>query len=440
MKFMPDHTVVKIIYTRSWSLLTGIFIVFLVTTRQTPEEQGYYYLLLSAASLQVFIEMGLTTVIQQHVGHQYANLRWDNKSRFIKGPASQRNYIRGILKNAIKWFGVGGTLGSITLFFMGVLYFKYLIANDQISPFLNLVWAIISLSILMNLLLAPYFAVMEGLGKIDSISTIRLIQSKLYSITLIIGLVMNLGIISLGLAMVISSLAGAFLLYRRHKYVLFQFSKFFGVGAKKNSSVSIYEFQSKIAVSWLCGYVIFQGPVITAGIELDAAGAGRVGLTLQMLNVVSSMAMTWIAAKAPAMATFRGANQKNKLNQMFRTQSIRSIFFFVTCLLGFFLIYVLAAYKEISYIERFESANHFFIYGLASFFNTIVFGFAIYLRSNLDEPLMWVSLAHCLVSIFGYGLVLNGFPAIGIPLTFLIGATLSFGMSWIIFKEEYKKN
>jgi hypothetical protein len=49
--------------SRVWGLLAGPVTMFLLASRFSPEQQGYYYTLSCLLALQIFFNMGLLFVI-----------------------------------------------------------------------------------------------------------------------------------------------------------------------------------------------------------------------------------------------------------------------------------------------------------------------------------------------------------------------------------------
>ena len=60
----------------------------------------------------------------------------------------------------------------------------------------------------------------------------------------------------------------------------------------------VWAFQWRIAVSWLCGYFIFQlyNPVLFA--YHGAVTAGQMGMSLSLANALISVAISWVNTKA----------------------------------------------------------------------------------------------------------------------------------------------
>jgi hypothetical protein len=66
----------------------------------------------------------------------------------------------------------------------------------------------------------------------------------------------------------------------------------------------VWHFQWRIAVSWLCGYFIFQlyNPVLFA--YKGAVIAGQMGMSLTLCAALQSISISWINTKAPRFGAF----------------------------------------------------------------------------------------------------------------------------------------
>ena len=61
---------------RASQAFVGLGTIFVITRWFKPEEQGYYYIFASLLGLQVLFELGLSFVILQFSGHEFATLSW----------------------------------------------------------------------------------------------------------------------------------------------------------------------------------------------------------------------------------------------------------------------------------------------------------------------------------------------------------------------------
>ena len=61
------------VLVQAWSVLAAPVTLAAIVGRLSAAEQGYYYTFNSLLALQVFVDLGLTTVIVQFAGHKWSS-------------------------------------------------------------------------------------------------------------------------------------------------------------------------------------------------------------------------------------------------------------------------------------------------------------------------------------------------------------------------------
>ena len=108
-RFEVDRAIFYGLVTKLWSLCSGPVTATVIATRFTPEIQGYYYTFATILALQVFIELGLGTVIIQFVSHEWSKLSF-GKSGTIEGDTDSLSRLSSIAKIAFKWYVIAAVL------------------------------------------------------------------------------------------------------------------------------------------------------------------------------------------------------------------------------------------------------------------------------------------------------------------------------------------
>ena len=156
------------VLTRMWGALAGPLTIFLIATRLTKVEQGYYYTFSSLLALQVFFELGLLTVLAQFVAHEFAFLSWGEKGE-ITGSKAHRDRFVDLLGKGFKWYTVSAVLLIIALIPAGLYFFTRSTANVVYFTW-RLPWALAVIGVGCNVLLIPFYAVITGSGDVASIN------------------------------------------------------------------------------------------------------------------------------------------------------------------------------------------------------------------------------------------------------------------------------
>ncbi|MBA3016726.1 MAG: hypothetical protein FP811_00965, partial [Desulfobacteraceae bacterium] len=90
-----DRAVFFGLLTRIWQICAGPVTAILIATRFTPELQGYYYTFASLLALQIFVELGLGTVIIQFASHEWSKLGFDSSGQIV-GDSTALSRLKGI--------------------------------------------------------------------------------------------------------------------------------------------------------------------------------------------------------------------------------------------------------------------------------------------------------------------------------------------------------
>jgi hypothetical protein len=88
-----------------------------------------------------------------------------------------------------------------------------------------------------------------------------------------------------------------------------------------------YEFwpqQWRIALSWICGFFMYQSFVPILFYFQGAVVAGRMGASLQVYNAASAVASSWVYARGPQMGILGASRKLPELRTIIRNTVVRS--------------------------------------------------------------------------------------------------------------------
>src|SRR3954469_1565888 len=92
-----DRGVVWGLAGKIWNGLAGLVTAILITHAFTPVLQGYHSAFLSLLALQVFVELGLSTVLSVFASHEWSVLRLGSAGE-IEGAAGARSRLASIFR------------------------------------------------------------------------------------------------------------------------------------------------------------------------------------------------------------------------------------------------------------------------------------------------------------------------------------------------------
>jgi O-antigen/teichoic acid export membrane protein len=193
----------------------------------------------------------------------------------------------------------------------------------------------------------------------------------------------------------------------------------------------IWPFQWRIAVSWTCGYFVFD---ILNPIALYFCGpveAGRFGMSLQLVTMIARVALTWISTKSPQFGILIARRAWGELDALWRRSTVQ-VFVFYLLGYGAFLLAVPVAGHFIPRIPARLAPWPVNVWLGAGLITQVLVGaMATELRAHKREPLMWMSVLNAALSV-----------ALILPLVHFFGILgeaigYAFGL-WIVFFPNYQ--
>ena len=439
-KLGVDKAIFFTLLSRGLQISTALFTVFFIAKNLSPEEQGFYYTFGSIVALQVFFELGLTSIITQFVAHEASHLKLNSEFK-MEGETLYRSRLSSLLKFCAKWYLIIAFLVFVALGTLGSIFFsKYSAEHKDIEWFLP--WILLAIGTAFNLLLSPITAFLEGLGKVKEVAQLRFVQQIIHPIVVWGGL-------SIGGKLFVSG-ADAFIRVFVVAIILIK-SPFFKIlkniwidsGIEKVLYMKeIFPYQWRIALSWVSGYFIFQlfNPVLFA--TEGAKIAGQMGMTLTALNGIQSLTQSWINTKVPKMSGLIAQKDYKNLDSLFAKTTKQMLLIGTLAILCFIAVIYLIQSQGITFLgmdigNRFLPIIPLSLMAWSSWTMVPISPWATYLRCHKKEPLLLNSVVMgilcCLSTVtlgYKYGLY-------GITIGFASLRIIS--LSWIYYIYKIKK-
>lgn len=432
-----------IYYTLVTRIIQGVggFVnLILITKSLNTIEQGYYYTFSSILAIQVFFELGLSTILIQYFAHESVNLNFTNPLNIV-GSEYSISRLSSLFRFSLKWYGIISFIFIFIVIISGLLFFKKFGTTGYDISWKK-PWILLSISTAISLFVSPILAFFEGIGKIKEVAKIRLLQTLIQVSSLIIFFLIGLKLYSSPLASLLALLILFIWILKPDKFLIlkniWKNYTFHNISYLKE----IFPFQWKIALSWISGYFIFQlfNPIIFA--TEGAKSAGQMGMTIVVLNTALMISLTWINTKVSTFSSLVASKNYNKLDELFNKAILQSsivnaiiLFFLVSGILFLRHYQIIVLGKNIE--ERFLPNFSLIMMTFSMFFNHISSSLATYLRSHKKEPLLLQSIIVailCTLSTFGLG---NTFGVQGITTGFSIISL--FALFWIMYIFLKKK-
>lgn len=365
---------------------TGVASILFIAQFLTKTEQGFYYTFGSIIAIQVFFELGLTTIITQYVAHEASHLRWKDGTN-LEGNIKYHSRLAHLVHFSVKWYAVIGALFFGVLLIVGYCFFEYYSPSNEnvnwIWP-----WIIVSIGTVANLFISPLLAILMGLDKVKEVSKMRLFQQIIIPTTTWIGLALGFKLYVLGIASLLSVIYVVMYCSMTELAPILKNLWNVDISCRVSYMKEIFPYQWKIALSWVSGYFIFQlfNPVLFA--TEGAVVAGQMGMTLAALNGIMAFSQSWITTKVPLWSKLIALKDYTQLDSIFNT-TMKQVSIVCLGLISVFIVGIWALkalHMPLGY--RFLNWIPLILMLIPLFINQWVNGWATYLRCHKKEPFL----------------------------------------------------
>ena len=430
-----------ILFTSSTSIfgaIGGIVSIMLVVQFLTGLEQGFYYTFGSVVAIQVFFELGLSNIITQYVAYEKSNLNWEHDVQ-LSGDVKFKSRLSSLLHFSLKWYCFLAIILLLFLIIFGLLFFDYFDASSG-QVIWEFPWLILSVGTAINLVVSPFVAFIQGLGKVKEVAKFQFIV-QIFRISIVwTGLIIDGGLFVVGLSSVFGGLLLGLLIYLNFRKILVDIWKT-KIIEKVNYRKEIFPFQWKIALSWISGYFIFQlfNPVLFA--TEGALVAGQMGMTLAVLNGIFALSFTWMTTKVPLFSGLIAQKRFPELDRLFNLTLKQSVLINMSALLFllFFIVFIRRYNIQINgklLGFRFLDYTPLLLMMIPAFLNQFTSSWAVYLRCHKEEPFLMNSIVGgilCAVSTIFLG---KYFGIIGVTSGYCLISVLMFPWGHRIFTSK----
>lgn len=386
-RFEVNRAVFFSVLTQGWSALAGPATMLVIAHWLTAVEQGFYYTFSSVLALQVFVELGLVTVIVQVASHEWAFLKREPDGR-ISGDLRALSRLASLLRFALKWYAVSGLLVMVGLSVGGFIFF-----SAKPHPEIAWQWPWFALCGIagLALMMSPIFSVIEGCNQVASIYSFRFTQGILNSLAVIVSLLLGLGLYALAVAALVRFMCGLMFIAWKHRVFIRQILTT-GITERINWLGEVWPFQWRIGVSWMSGYFIFSIFTPVMFYYHGPKVAGQMGMTLTLVAAIEALAAAWIGTRTPQFGMLIAQKQYTELDRLFRRLLRVTLSLAAICALGVFgLVYGLQT-ARLPLADRVLPLLPVALLLGQKILNVAVADMALYLRAHKSEPLMLSSI------------------------------------------------
>ena len=398
-----------------------------------PEMQGYYYTFSSLLALQLFLELGLSTIITTFAAHEWSLLSFDREGRPV-GEAGALARLSALAKKTLRWYSIAAGFLAVALICAGTWFFGLHSQSESVewqNP-----WIALSLLSAINFLLIPGWALLQGCGQIAVVNSLRIVEVICRSAVLWGAIVAGAALwstVAAAMASIIVAIA----------FFLFRYRAFFST-LLETKLASTFDWKSevapvqwRIAASWICGYFIFYLFTPVTFYFLGPVEAGQMGMTWALVSSLAGLATTWFQVRSPSFGGLVAQREFGKLDVLaIRTAATSILVCVVLSGIAIAGLLILNIYRP-GIAGRFLPLSAVTIFLIAESLHQIPIAQATYLRAFKKEPFLSVSVSTAIIVGAGMLVFIPMLGVIGTSVSYLAGVVGALiGGSYLFFRKR----
>lgn len=420
-----DRPIAFTIMARGWASFAGLVTVALIARFLTPAEQGYYYTFGSLVALQIVFELGFSFVILQMASHERAHLTITANGK-VEGDEIAHARLASVLQKSVRWYSAAALLLVVALLLAGGHFFA---AHQQAGAVVHwrMAWYATAIAAAITFQIDPVLSFMEGCGFVANVARVRFAQAVTGSLLAWAALAAHHGLFAPAMVISGNAIVALTWLAGRRRRMLIDLLRHDPASHRVHWLREVWHFQWRIAVSWLCGYFIYQlfNPVLFA--YRGAVAAGQMGMSLSLANALQSVAVAWLNTKAAPFGSMIARREFGQLDRMFFRSLKQSAAVYglgAVCLVAGA---VALNAEHLRFSQRLLSPGLLGVLLLSTMINVFVFAEALYLRAHKQEKFLLNSVLGA-VLVSGCTLVLGKFYGAAGMVVGCLGTGLLMGL------------
>jgi len=398
-----DTAIAFTVIGRGIQMGCGLVTIALVGVFLSPVEQGFYFAFGSVLALQIFFELGLTTVVLQFASHEKAFLSWTQEGT-LTGAEHAKERLASLAWLTRRWYTVLAALAFCTIAVGGWWYFStHTSLTTAVHWQVPWFWMVMASS--ANLLISPFVAIVEGCGRVISVAKLRIAQGVVANVVFWIAITTGFGLLSAAVLPTVIFFTSATWLFASHRAFLFDLLRKKPGKIRFDWKREVWPLQWRIALSWMSGYFISQLMVPVIFAVHGPAAAGQFGMSMTVATAITTLAIAWQNTKLPAAGALIAKREFEALNRLFFPALKQSTALVICCAFAVWCVDVLFYRMDLAFSSRLLPPLAFTLILLTAVINHVVYCEALYLRAHLKEPFLGLSMLNAalctLVIVFG---------------------------------------
>lgn len=429
--FGLNRVVLYSIVLKIWQAGSGLLGLILISLYFPPEIQGYYYTFASLVSLQSFVELGLYIVINNFASHEWSKLNLA-KDGSIMGDQQALLRLVSLGRFVFKWYSIAAIIFIIVI---GAFGYWFLEKKQTVGIEWQIPWILHIIFSAVLMWCMPFLSLLEGCDQFYTVTKFRIFQALVSNTFFLIAIFSG----ALLWAAPILTSVGAFaciyylLVDRRHFFKVFFINKNVNQLHWRNE---IFPMQWRLAVLGVINYFIFSLFTPVMFHYHGAVIAGQMGMTLQLINAVQSIAIVWISVESPRFGSYVAKRQFSQLDITWKKATLYSVSFMGVGLLILQSVLYMMTVAKLEIVNRILPISSFVLLSAGGVFALLGHCLAVYLRAHLKEAFMQVGLLTGLLMGLMVWQLGAKYGSLGASASyFFVMACVSYPLAYVIWKK-----
>lgn len=391
--FGVNKAIIYVVLHRSWGAVSGVVTLLLISTFLTAEEQGYFYTFSSIIAIQIIFELGFGVVLTQFCSSEMVKLYIHQNK--LAGDEVALSRLLSLIRFSNKWSFCISILIILIITPIGYFFFSSEDNTSTNKVFWFYPWITLVVVSGFTIFITPLIAIADGCGYIEQTSKVKFLQAMFSSLIVWCCLISDNGLFAIVALPLSQCVFGFIWLKIKFSKIIIQAYRCKGrdVISWKNE---ILPMQWRIGVSWVCGYFIFQLFNPVAFKFFGAEFAGKLGISITVINLAMMLSLAWITTRMPEFGRLASEGKDKELSLRFKTAFIQSFSMLSLSIFCCVLALNIFEYLDINIGNRFLQLDMFILLSLAVLGNHIVACQASYIRIRKSE----VHLTNAIITAF----------------------------------------
>jgi hypothetical protein len=414
------------------SMLIKPLTLVLIASCLTEQEQGYYFAFGAFVGLQGFFDLGLGMATLQFVSHEAGHLSWGPDGTLGGDPVAKSRLI-SVMRLSLLWYSVVAAVLAVTLLVWGWVYFA---AKDTGGIVWGGAWVWTAVATAAGLITVPLIQFLAACGKMAETSRVLAVQKVGTSLLQCLVLVIGGGLLSWPVAQTLGLTIIAYWLFAFWRPTFRDLLRQPADGPKVDWWREVWPFQWRVAVSGLSFYLTSQVFTLMLFDDTDAgkAEAGRMGASLQVMNVLISASMIWIGARVPTFGHLTARRDWDRLDQVFRRAFVQGTLVAAAAAVGAWSVFILLRFAGYALGGRVLPALPLGLLLANVVVQTMFSALHSYMRAHKRDPFVALTIAFTLAMTVAVFTVGREFGSLGMAAALLLlNTVICLGGGWLVF-------